>query len=288
MPGAPHVQLALVSDSANVSVVRDVIVGLAAIAELPDETLDDALTAVSEAVNNVVLHAYDERGGPIEVELRVDPGAMEAVVRDHGRGMRGWEVEEGRFDGTVPQGVGLAAIRAFATRMHVSCPPSGGTEVRMTFTAVAGRQLPEASVVVPATLPVLRSDSRVTISPVLVAGPVLARLVLALGARSGFTIDRLSDAELIAASIAGAAARLPELGAIDVTVVADARTLELHVGPLPVGVAGQLPAWPVGELGGSLVRLLADDVTVVPTGAGEMLVVRVYDRRAPVGLDPPA
>ena len=51
------------------------------------ELLDDLKTAVSEACNNVVMHAYDGVTGPLAVLLYVDLDAIEVLVRDQGSGI---------------------------------------------------------------------------------------------------------------------------------------------------------------------------------------------------------
>jgi serine/threonine-protein kinase RsbW len=52
------------------------------------ELLSDVNTAVSEACNNVIVHAYAEGPGPFSVELSVTLDGVEVWIRDHGRGIR--------------------------------------------------------------------------------------------------------------------------------------------------------------------------------------------------------
>src|SRR3984893_12139234 len=71
------------------------------------ELLDDLKTAVSEACNNVVMHAYDGGAGPMDVRLFADEQRIRVRVTDRGVG-RSPEV------GDQADGIGLSVIRALA------------------------------------------------------------------------------------------------------------------------------------------------------------------------------
>ena len=66
--------------------VREVLAGVAEAAGLDAVTLNDVRTAVTEACNNVVLHAYERSEGPLEVEVYGTGNELEVLVRDHGSG----------------------------------------------------------------------------------------------------------------------------------------------------------------------------------------------------------
>ena len=50
--------------------------------------LDAVELAVSEAVANAVVHAYDDGRGTVELEAAAAPYELQIVVRDRGRGIR--------------------------------------------------------------------------------------------------------------------------------------------------------------------------------------------------------
>ena len=52
------------------------------------ELLSDVNTAVTEACNNVIQHAYGASPGPFSVEMAAFPTGVEVRVRDRGRGIR--------------------------------------------------------------------------------------------------------------------------------------------------------------------------------------------------------
>src|SRR5436853_5919189 len=83
-----NVRLKLSNRSENVLLVREMLTGVAETIDLESSDLYDIRTAVTEACNNVVLHAYEGDEGPLEVELRASLDGVEVIVRDHGIGIR--------------------------------------------------------------------------------------------------------------------------------------------------------------------------------------------------------
>jgi anti-sigma regulatory factor (Ser/Thr protein kinase) len=81
--------------------------------------------AVSEAVANVVVHAYPDEPGEVRVAADVENGELEVVVVDDGEGFR---------PGPAPGlGLGLALMRHSATAFEVRDRPLGGVEVWLRF-----------------------------------------------------------------------------------------------------------------------------------------------------------
>ena len=66
---SPAVRLELDSRPETLTLVRGVLAGVAELIGLDPELLDDLKTAVSEACNNVVMHAYGGETGPLEVRM---------------------------------------------------------------------------------------------------------------------------------------------------------------------------------------------------------------------------
>ena len=81
--------------------------------------------AVSEAVANVVVHAYPDEPGEVRVAADVENGELEVVVVDDGAGFR---------PGPAPGlGLGLGLMRQGATAFEVRDRPLGGVEVWLRF-----------------------------------------------------------------------------------------------------------------------------------------------------------
>jgi serine/threonine-protein kinase RsbW len=272
---APNVSLALGARADNVSLVREVLAGLADAVDF-GPSLDDVKAAVSEACNNVVVHAYDDGDeGPLEVELRVSPRELVAVVRDHGGGT---SLPVAVPDDDSPgRGVGLTVIEALAQRSEVSATADRGTQVTMWF-EIPDRGAQPAVGTPPAPPP--RGDVRIVIAPPRLCGAILNRLVGALGARAGFSIDRLSDAQLVTDAIAARIAPALEDGAVTVAIdVPGRRALELRLERLAVGGAAALLAGSALEQVGSVIERLSDAVEVSAAEHGETLKLVLRDGR---------
>jgi serine/threonine-protein kinase RsbW/stage II sporulation protein AB (anti-sigma F factor) len=93
-----------------------------------DSVVDGVRLAVSEAVTNVILHAYPDREepGPVELTAALDGAELLVTVRDEGMGM------SPRID-SPGLGLGLPLIAQTAHSLEVRQAPSGGTEMRMSF-----------------------------------------------------------------------------------------------------------------------------------------------------------
>jgi stage II sporulation protein AB (anti-sigma F factor) len=97
--------------------------------------LEDIKTSVSEAVTNVIVHAYPDSIGKIVMKLRVCPGnVLELTVKDQGRGIA--DVDQARVPmfttgGEERSGMGFTIMESFMTSFQVSSAPGKGTTVHM-------------------------------------------------------------------------------------------------------------------------------------------------------------
>jgi serine/threonine-protein kinase RsbW len=94
---------------------------------MDSQKLADIKLAVTEACTNVVVHAYPDREGPMEISASIDGTAgLVLVVRDEGNGI-------------VPRpdspglGLGLPLIATLSDSVELGRDRSEHTEVRMTF-----------------------------------------------------------------------------------------------------------------------------------------------------------
>ena len=288
---ALSVSLQLDSRPESLTCVRAMLTGAGESIGLGGEELDDLRTAVSEACNNVVLHAYSGRTGPLLVDVDLGPGGVQVRVVDRGSGISSLDAIQERMR------VGIALITALADRAEFASVPGGGTEVRMAFGGNGNELTPG---VLPEAGPAQRGlggDVVVRVSSVSLLPAVLARICAAVAARAQFTLDRHSDLELVSDAIAAHARQVAPEAGIEFAIVVLARWIELTVGPLPardgasepraaevVGATASRPPAPrrseVDPLG--LVTRLADALTIETAGACETLHVLMFDRRATV------
>ena len=278
MAELPNVRLKLSNRSENVLLVREMLSGVAEAVTLESSDLYDIRTAVTEACNNVVLHAYEGQEGPLEVDLRVPADAVEVIVRDHGVGIR----PRIRGADEAALGIGLPLIQALVHSVEFSEVDGGGTEVRMHFLAPSGHALepvPKDSAELPAGLendPA--STTALTIAPATLARTVLPRVLSVLAARAHFSTDRISDAQLVADSLAAHAPSSLGADRLSLTVSVGARNLELCVGPLGAGSADRLILDSDVHGLGPVIEKLTDDRRVAAVGSGEMLALQLLDR----------
>jgi serine/threonine-protein kinase RsbW len=271
------VRLRLESRPQTLTIVRGMLGGVAELLALDPELLDDLKTSVSEACNNVVLHAYDGEAGPMEVRLFVTEERVRVTVTDRGVGMPAPPPP-----GDVSQGIGLSVIRALTEAVQFSSAPDGGTEVRMDFAVVRdGRKLFKAPP--PATPdaemePGADGEVAVSLSPVTLLPGVLGRLARTLAATAHFSLDRFSDVYLVTDTLAAHAASAAAGERIEARLTAGDRRLELDVGPFRPGTGERLDVRSSDHPASPLV-LLSDQVSVEPAGQDERLHVVVIDHR---------
>jgi serine/threonine-protein kinase RsbW len=279
MAEPPNVCLTLSNQPENVMLVRETLSGMADTVGVDGADLNDIRTAVTEACNNVVLHAYEGEEGPLHVEVYLRDETIEVVVRDHGTGIK----PRIRTEEEEALGIGLSIIQALAPRVEFKDVSGGGTEVRMEFATPASTML-DALLQDGFKPPRVASGELATTTGVAVAPNSLARRVLprvmcVLAARAHFSTDRISDAELVADALVAQAPASSTGDHLTVAVHVEPRNLELRVGPLSSGSSQRLIA--SSSLGGvgPVIERLTDDRQVAVDGSSEMLALRLLDRR---------
>jgi serine/threonine-protein kinase RsbW len=288
MAEIPHLRLSLPNRPENVLVVRQALTGVAECLALDAIETNDLNTAVTEACNNVVAHAYGGAEGPLEVEVCARDDGLAVVVRDHGDGMADPAVLASRAGGDGPGGMGLVVIDALSRRVEFAQPASGGTEVRMEFAPTTAALEPLAGDVAPATtkpglvMPGGEASNRVALSvvPNSLARAVLPRVLSALAARAYFSTDRISDVQLVADVLAAKAPDSISASHLDVGVSVQPRNLELRIGPLQPGHGESIVTAAADGLAPVIERLTDERHRVTPAdGSTEMLELRLIDQR---------
>ena len=274
----PNVRLNLANTPENVVVVREMLSGVGEAIELDPTDLNDARTAVTEACNNVVLHAYEGDPGPLEVELYLAGPSLGVVVRDHGIGLPA----EPKSLETDSSGIGLHVIRTLTQTVEFADGKEHGTEVRMWFNA------PQAGALAPLhadgdqarTLPLPgTATATICIAPISLARTVLPRLMITLAAHAHFSTDRISDAQLLADALVERVQTVVSGDKLSIDVTVEPRDLQLHISPLGVGRAQQLiERSEFGELGG-VIEQLTDRHEVLSMGLHETLTLKLSDPR---------
>lgn len=256
------VSLRLPARPENVAVVRQALTGLGDAYDLDPELLGDIKTAVTEACNNVVLHAYEDEDGLVEIEADSDGEYTDVIVRDFGAGIQPRGFTEDRS-----LGLGLPLIATLSSRFEIrGGGPDMGLEVDMTFSATDARERRERLGVQrdPAEHPFASPRAAgLLIQPGPLVASVASRVTAILAARADFPLDRLADAVLVSDAISEHASDYISGSDVGLVIEDGEGSLHFRVGPLHEGGAeGLLREMEVPGLGQSLERLV-DEVSVV-------------------------
>jgi len=118
-------EMRLGAQPASVGQLRADVVGFAR--ELGFDDTGPIALAVSEALTNVVVHAYrDTETGDVRVVACDEPDRLVVVVRDYGDGMLPRADSPGL-------GLGLPLISSMTDALQIEAPDGAGTLLRMHF-----------------------------------------------------------------------------------------------------------------------------------------------------------
>lgn len=110
----------------SIPAARRALVDFAREAGMDGEQVDALRLAASEAVTNVVRHAYREREGLVHVTAAVAGEELWVLIGDDGHGLEAGSDEPGL-------GMGLALIASVSDYFAVVKRSGGGTELRLQF-----------------------------------------------------------------------------------------------------------------------------------------------------------
>lgn len=263
----PGLLLTLPARPENVTVVRHAVAALAEKIGMSEGRIGDLKTVVTEACMNVVVHAYGDEEGALQVEVTPGGGELSVVVRDFGAGIRPLPEPE-----RSSLRIGLALIAALSTSFEISGGLGRGTEIKMRLAL----HDEEAQGPKPRIEGTPKEATELAVSDPSLIAPVLGSVVGALAARRRVTIDRLGDAVLITDAISERAPSAFSDGYSFFSVADGDGGIDLRVGPLPPEASqGLREGLNLPELGGSL-ESLADELMVEQDEDGEYLVVRFF------------
>lgn len=258
--------LLLPARAEDVAVVRHAVAGLAEALEMDAGQVADLKTVVTEACMNAAVHAYDGEPGPMEVEAYREDEALVVVVRDHGAGIRP------RPDSARDSlRMGLPLIAALSMSFELSGAPGRGTVVTMRMALSQNGAEPPP----PAEGGESSDGTAMSMPAGELVGAVLSRIVSIFAVRANFSVDRLSDALLLADVISAQAADHFPDGTARAMVSEGDGTVTVRVGPLVDGAGERLlKRMRIPELDASVERL-ADAVSIERAGEEEHLVLEI-------------
>jgi anti-sigma regulatory factor (Ser/Thr protein kinase) len=271
----PEFRLAMPSQPENVAIVRQALGGAIDVLDLSESRLLDINAAVSEACNNVVVHAYGEQEGPLRVLLCISDDELEVIVTDDGVGIRPRHPDPDE----ELQGLGLSLIQTLSDRVEFLGGIGEGTTVRMAF-ALDG----EADELWTSDVRAGDGDFdpppgelSVSVTAGALAAPVLGRVIAMLASRAGFSLEGVSEAQLVTDSLAAHVPRVLVGSQIMVGIDRPQGQLIMRVGPLQRdGAEKILAASALGDLPPLLERLTKER-RVEGNASGEMLCLTLVN-----------
>jgi serine/threonine-protein kinase RsbW len=268
-------RLLVPSRAQNVALVRQAMRGAIEILGVDETRLLDINASVSEACNNVVVHAYEGSEGPMEVELCVQERELEIVVADQGVGIQ----PKGPGPELQVHGLGLSLIQTLSDRVEVLGGAGQGTKVRMAFSLngapdVWQRTLEDDD----RDLPAPPGELVIAVSAGPLAAPVLGRLIAMLTARAGFSLEGISEAQFVTDALAAYAPGAVIGEKIQLGIDLPDNRVLIRVGPVEDGGATRMvEASAVGDLPPVLERL-SERHHVERAEGGELLCLTLADR----------
>ncbi len=130
-------KVSFLSHSVNESFARMIVAGFVSQLDPQVDVLSDIKTAVSEAVTNCIVHAYNTKVGKISMLLRIlDDNTVYIKIRDYGCGITDVKRAKEPLFTTAPEderaGLGFAVMESFMDKLAVRSTVDKGTTVILT------------------------------------------------------------------------------------------------------------------------------------------------------------
>lgn len=126
-------QLKFLSRSENEVFARNVVAAFALPLEPTLSELSDVKTAVSEAVTNCIVHAYEGEEDWVLVECELEGNKLHITVSDSGKGIEDISRALTPFYTSCPgeerSGMGFTIMQTFMTSFRLESAPGEGTRV---------------------------------------------------------------------------------------------------------------------------------------------------------------
>ena len=131
-----EMKLEFISKANNEAFARAAVAAFAAQLDPTVEELADIKTAVSEAVTNCIIHAYESKQGIIKVIARLKEDEIIIEISDNGKGIENINLAKEPLFTTKPNlersGMGFTIMESFMDSMDVESIVGLGTKVTMS------------------------------------------------------------------------------------------------------------------------------------------------------------
>lgn len=131
-----YMMLEVPARSENESFVRVVVAAFAARLDPTLEELNEVKTAVSEAVTNSILHAYEDERGLIKINALIENKKLMIEIYDTGKGIEDIAMAREPLYTDKPElersGMGFTIMENFMDEVMIESAPGNGTVIKMT------------------------------------------------------------------------------------------------------------------------------------------------------------
>ena len=142
-----EMKLEFISKATNESFARITVAAFASQLDPTIEELADIKTAVSEAVTNSIIHAYENRQGIIKINAKLKDDQIIIQISDNGKGIENVDIAKEPLYTTKPNlersGMGFTIMESFMDSMKVESIVGLGTKVTLIKTIKTQEQQEE-------------------------------------------------------------------------------------------------------------------------------------------------
>ena len=133
-----EMKLEFISKSANEAFARIAVAAFVSQLDPTIEELADIKTAVSEAVNNCIIHGYEDKQGIVKIKAKLKQNQIIIEISDQGKGIENINIAKEPLYTTKPNlersGMGFTIMESFMDSMEVQSIVGLGTKIIMTKT----------------------------------------------------------------------------------------------------------------------------------------------------------
>ena len=130
-----EMKLEFLSKSNNEAFARITVAAFSSQLDPTIEELADIKTAVSEAVTNCIIHAYENRQGIIKINAQLKGNEIIIQISDNGKGIENIEIARKPLYTTKANlersGMGFTIMESFMDEVHIESVLGIGTKVVM-------------------------------------------------------------------------------------------------------------------------------------------------------------
>ena len=130
-----EMELQFISKSNNEAFARVTVAAFVAQLDPTIEELADIKTAVSEAVTNCIVHAYEDTEGIVKIKATLLKNVVEIEISDHGQGIEDIELARKPLYTTKGKlersGMGFTIMESFMDEVEIHSVVGIGTKIVM-------------------------------------------------------------------------------------------------------------------------------------------------------------